>query len=81
MSVADDIDALIVDAPGRCKTCQWLTAQPPEVQAAFDRYLERLDPQHPSYAPLLDVCRGNGLNASSRAFREHIRNHHTAGGN
>ena len=74
MSLAEQIDAL--ETSVRCKSCAWYDKQDPDTRAAFDRYVERQNPENPNYKPLFDLCRLNGLDISSKSFRDHIGNHH-----
>lgn len=76
MSLADQINAL--SDPGRsCRTCAWYDLQDDAVKTAFDNYLARQAQQpNPLYKPLRDLCKGDGLSVSDKAFRDHVHNHH-----
>jgi hypothetical protein len=78
VSLADQIDALNFLDQG-CRTCAWYARQDEETQSAFDRYIARQNPEKPVYKPLYDLCCENGLNVSSKTFRDHINAHHGRG--
>lgn len=75
MSLSTEIDALPVVHQARCRTCRWLAEQDDDTQAAFWRYVDRVDPEDPIFKPLYDICHRNGLEVHDKSFRDHCRKH------
>lgn len=75
VSLAEQIDALPA-IHNRCRTCTWYADQDEATKAAFDRYIERQNPDKPSYMPLYELCSSSGLNVAAKTFRDHINNCH-----
>ena len=73
--LSSEIDALPAVIQPRCRTCRWLAEQDTAAQEAFWRYVDRVNPEDPSYRPLYTLCTRNGLDVHDKSFRDHCRSH------